>query len=213
MDGLLRAARAAALEAAESFEILVIDDGSRLDEAQALDRMAASCPEVRVIHHDRNRGYGAAIRRGIAESRMGWVFYTDGDGQYDPGDIRLLWRSWQAAPDADMFNGYKLKRHDPWPRVWLGEIYRRLARGLFALPIRDVDCDFRLMRGEFVRSLPLRCSGGGVGLELVRCAQARGARFIEAAIPHHPRRSGRSEFFTLRRVAQLAREMLSGVAR
>lgn len=209
MDGLLRAVHAVAPEVSERFEVIVIDDGSLPSEAQTLDRLAETYPGVRIVHHERTLGYGAAIRRGLGESRMDWVFYTDGDGQYDPKDIRLLWRRWQEDTTVDIVNGYKLKRSDPWPRVVLGEAYRLLAHNLFSLPIKDVNCDFRLMRGRLARDLPLGCDGGGIGLEIIRCAQELGARFTEVGIPHYPRLSGRSAFFTWRGVLQLIGEVSS----
>jgi len=206
--GLLEASHRIAPEVAERFEVLVVDDGSHPEETRSLDRIAAAYPTVRVLRHGRNRGYGAAIRSGIARSSMEWIFYTDGDGQYDPLDLRLLWRRWQEDQASDIVNGYKLNRSDTRLRIVLGEAYRRLARGLCGLPIRDVNCDFRLLRGSLARGLTLRSQGGAIGLELVLAAQARGARFSEVGVRHHPRLSGASAFFTPHGLWQFARELV-----
>ena len=183
--GLLEASHRIAPEVAERFEVLVVDDGSHPEETRSLDRIAAAYPTVRVLRHGRNRGYGAAIRSGIARSSMEWIFYTDGDGQYDPLDLRLLWRRWQEDQASDIVNGYKLNRSDTRLRIVLGEAYRRLARGL-----------------------TLRSQGGAIGLELVLAAQARGARFSEVGVRHHPRLSGASAFFTPHGLWQFARELV-----
>ncbi|HXT01917.1 MAG TPA: glycosyltransferase family 2 protein [Elusimicrobiota bacterium] len=204
--GLLDGAAAAADACAERHELLIVDDGSSPEEAARLDA-AAAARGARVVRHGRNLGYGAAIRRGLAEASSEWVFYTDGDGQYDPGELALLVDLWRADPGLDFLNGRKTSRSDPFPRRVLGGGYRLLARSLFSAPVSDVNCDFRLIRTSLLRRLSLASEGGGVGLELTRAAAAAGARFGEAGVTHLPRRHGRSEFFRPRGLLQLARDL------
>jgi glycosyltransferase involved in cell wall biosynthesis len=192
-------------ELCDDYEVIIVDDGSSDASGAVIDSLAAAYPEVRVVRHDRNRGYGAALRSGIKTSGKQWVFYTDSDGQYDVADLRRLHA---LSGTADVVNGYKESRSDPWYRVFLGKAYNFCVRRLFLVPIRDVDCDFRLMRGDLARSLDLRSEGGSICVELVKGLQARGARFAETPVRHLPRREGRSQFFRLKNLLA----MVTGLA-
>lgn len=192
-------------ELCDDYEVIIVDDGSSDASGAVIDSLAAAHPEVRVVRHDRNRGYGAALRSGIKTSAKEWVFYTDSDGQYDVGDLRRLHA---LSGTADVVNGYKERRSDPWYRVFLGKAYNFFVRRLFLVPIRDVDCDFRLMRGDLVRGLDLRSEGGSICVELVKGLQARGARFAEVPVRHLPRREGKSQFFRIKNLLA----MVAGLA-
>src|SRR6185295_6001382 len=96
------------------FEVIVVNDGSTDSTKSILDELARTYPQVRVIHHPHNRGYGAALRTGFASATKDLVAYTDGDAQYDPAELDVLWK--QLTPDADMVTGYKIRRSDPWHR-------------------------------------------------------------------------------------------------
>jgi glycosyltransferase involved in cell wall biosynthesis len=209
---LLDRAAAAARECADLHELLVVDDGSAPEEAARLDAEAAR-RGARVVRHPRNLGYGAAVRRGLSEARSEWVFYTDGDAQYDPAELERLVELWRADASLDFLNGRKTSRSDPFSRRLLGGGYRLLARSLFGAPVSDVNCDFRLMKTALLRRLSLASEGGGVGLELTRAAAAAGARFGETGVTHLPRRHGRSEFFRPRGLLQLARDLAHELAR
>src|SRR3954468_8110193 len=89
-----------------NFEIIVVNDGSADNTAEILDELARTYPEVRVVHHPVNRGYGGALRTGFASATRDLVFYTDGDAQYDPAEMEVLWRS--LNDDVDLVNGYKI---------------------------------------------------------------------------------------------------------
>jgi glycosyltransferase involved in cell wall biosynthesis len=206
IESLLVRGAAAAEADAERYELLVIDDGSSAEEAARLDAAAAR-RKARVVRHERNLGYGAAVRRGLAESRSEWVFYTDGDGQYDPAELLKLVDLWRADDKLDFLNGRKVSRSDPFSRRLLGSGYRLLARAAFGAPVSDVNCDFRLMRTSLLRGLALESQGGGIGLELTLAAAAAGARFSEADVTHLPRLHGESQFFRPRGLLQLARDL------
>jgi glycosyltransferase involved in cell wall biosynthesis len=186
----------------DDFEVLVVNDGSADATRAVLEELARASPHVRVIHHERNRGYGAALRTGFGHARKELVFYTDGDGQYDVRELAALRPLLTDAVGA--VNGYKIKRSDARSRIVIGGAYNRLARLLFRLPIRDVDCDFRLMRRQAVERLDLVSSSGVICVELVRKLHASGCVFAEAPVRHYPRRHGRSQFFTFGRVARTA---------
>jgi glycosyltransferase involved in cell wall biosynthesis len=190
----------------DDFEIIIVDDGSRDESPRIADELAARYPEVRTVHHEANRGYGGALKTGISSSTKSWVFYTDGDGQYDVEDLLKLR---PLTGRADVVNGFKSGRHDPWYRVVLGATYNFLIHRLFALPIKDVDCDFRLMRGDMVRSLDLQSDGGAICVEMVKGLQAGGATFAEVPVGHHEREAGKSQFFKLKNLVVMLHELLS----
>src|ERR1700690_1993388 len=134
-----------AREVTDDFEIFVINDGSQDDSGLILEEMVRLYPGyVRVIHEVRPSGYGGVLRKGFASAEKEWIFYTDGDAQYDPRELNVLVA--HLGDNADMVNGYKIVRHDPLHRVWLGIAYQYFVKIVFGLVIRDVDCDFRLIR-------------------------------------------------------------------
>jgi glycosyltransferase involved in cell wall biosynthesis len=177
----------------DDFEVIVVNDGSTDGTPAQLDALAKSHNQVRVIHHSRNEGYGAALRSGFAGAQKDLVFYTDGDGQYDVRELPVLYTL--LTPQVDVVNGFKIKRADNGVRKLIGAFYNRLARSFFVLPVRDVDCDFRLIRRIAVAPLNLTVTSGAVCVELVYQLARNGHRFAEAPIHHYPRRHGRSQIF------------------
>lgn len=180
------------------FEVIVVNDGSEDVTASIVDELAENYPQVRAVHHPHNRGYGGALRTGFATATKEWVAYTDGDAQYDPAEFALLWA--RIAPDVDLVNGYKIERSDPWYRVVIGTLYHHTVKFLFRLQVRDVDCDFRLMRRSIFDRVQLEKSTGVICLEMMRKIQAAGFRIVEVPVHHYHRTHGRSQFFNLRRV-------------
>jgi glycosyltransferase involved in cell wall biosynthesis len=186
----------------DDYEIIVVNDGSSDGTAAVLDALAQQVPQLRVIHHQHNCGYGGALRTGFMNATKDLVFYTDGDAQYDVNELSALLPL--LSQEVEVVNGYKLKRSDNRRRIILGGIYKRLARVLFNLPIRDVDCDFRLLRRSALQSVELVSNSGVVCTELIYKLRRAGCRFAETPVHHYPRMCGQSQFFTLRRVAQTA---------
>ena len=180
------------------FEVIVVNDGSTDSTREILDELARTYPRVRVIHHAGNRGYGAALRTGFASATKDFVAYTDGDAQYDPAELEVLWN--RMTPDADMVTCYKIRRSDPWHRVVIGRVYHHTVRLLFRLQVRDVDCDFRLMRREIFDRVRLEKDTGVICLEMMRKIQDAGFRVVEVPVHHYHRLHGRSQFFNFRRV-------------
>jgi glycosyltransferase involved in cell wall biosynthesis len=180
------------------FEVLVVNDGSADATAGICDELAKTYPQVRVIHHARNRGYGGALRTGFAAATKELVAYTDGDAQYDPAELEVLWR--RLTPEADMVNGYKISRSDPWHRIVIGRVYHHTVKLLFRLRVRDVDCDFRLMRREIFDRIRLERDTGVICLEMMRKIQDAGFRVVEVPVHHYHRTHGRSQFFNFGRV-------------
>jgi glycosyltransferase involved in cell wall biosynthesis len=184
---------------ADDFEILVINDGSQDDSALVLEEMARLYPgRVRLIQESRPSGYGGVLRKGFASSTKEWIFYTDGDAQYDPRELTQLVAG--LGPDVDMVNGYKIKRHDPLHRVWVGLAYQYFVKIAFALVIRDVDCDFRLLRRSIFDAIELESRSGTITFEMVKKIQDAGFKISEVPVHHYYRQYGTSQFFNVRRV-------------
>jgi glycosyltransferase involved in cell wall biosynthesis len=147
-----------ARELTPNFEVIIVNDGSADATAQIADELARTYPEVRVVHHERNRGYGGALRSGFEASTRELIFYTDGDAQYDPAEMAVLWRAFNEG--VDLVNGYKISRSDPLHRIVIGRIYHHTVKLLFGLRVRDVDCDFRLMRRSIFDKVRLEKNAG-----------------------------------------------------
>jgi glycosyltransferase involved in cell wall biosynthesis len=176
------------------FEVIVVNDGSHDDTAKVLDLLTFGyAPRLRVATHETNRGYGAALRTGFSLARKEFIFYTDGDGQYDPGELPLLLE--RMGPKTGLVNGYKIERNDPTHRVWIGSVYNFFARLLFRIRIRDVDCDFRLIRRELLDGIALTSTSGTICVELVRRLEQTGCETAEVPVHHFARQHGQSQFF------------------
>jgi glycosyltransferase involved in cell wall biosynthesis len=197
LPSLIGATFALAGRLTDDFEVIVVNDGSRDNPAAVLERLRRDYGErLRVVTHEVNQGYGAALRSGFAASRKDLVFYTDGDGQYDVNELPVVLE--RLGPRTGFVNGYKLVRHDPFHRVWIGRIYNSVARFLFGVEIRDIDCDYRLIRRQLLDEISLESTSGTVCVELVRKLETAGWDFAEAGVHHYPRLYGRSQFFRVR---------------
>jgi glycosyltransferase involved in cell wall biosynthesis len=186
-------------------EVIVVNDGSSDRSAAILAELEAREPLLRVVTHEHNRGYGGALLSGFAESKKQWIFYTDGDGQFDPSELELLV---QRALDAvDVVQGYKLRRADGVLRTVIGRVYHRFVKCMFGLHIRDTDCDFRLIRREALERITLVHTTGVICVELVRKLQDAGARFTEVGVHHYRRVHGTSEFFRVGAIARTLRDL------
>ncbi len=200
LPALITSAAETLNDLAQDYEIIVVDDGSTDSTPQVLEGLQRQYPFLRVVRHPRNLGYGAALRSGFSSATKQLVFYTDGDGQYDVGELRKLFARLEA--DVDVVNGYKLERADPALRTLIGKVYQRLTKALLNLKIRDVDCDFRLIRRPVLDAVSLTFRSGAICAELMAQIERAGFRIVEVPVHHYPRRSGQSQFFRLAPVAR-----------
>lgn len=182
----------------DDYEVVVINDGSRDDSAQVLDVLAARFDHLRVIHREQPSGYGGVLRGGFAAARKDWVFYTDGDAQYDARELSLL--AAHVREGVDMVNGYKIKRHDPFHRIIIGLAYQYFVKLAFGLTIRDVDCDFRLMKRDIFNHITLESTTGTITFEMIKKIQDAGYTITEVPVHHWYRQYGESQFFNFPRV-------------
>jgi len=183
----------------DDYEVIVVNDGSQDDTAKILEELTRIYPDhVRIVDHKQNRGYGAALRSGFAAAAKEFVFYTDGDGQYDPSEMTVLWS--EMRDDVDWVNGWKISRSDPIHRIVIGRLYHHFVKILFRLKVRDVDCDFRLMRRRIFDVVTLEKSSGIICLEMMKKFQDAGFRVAEHPVHHYHRAHGQSQFFNFPRV-------------
>lgn len=197
LPGLIDKTFAVLAEHVDDYEVIVVNDGSYDNTGEVLAALRQKHgPRMRVITHEANRGYGGALRTGFSSATKEYVFYTDGDGQYDVGEIPALLALME--PGVGLVNGYKLQRNDPWHRIWIGAVYNRFARFLFRIRLRDVDCDFRLIRRQLLEEIHLTSTSGTICVELVRKLELSPYRTVEVGVHHYPRLHGRSQFFRLR---------------
>jgi glycosyltransferase involved in cell wall biosynthesis len=202
---MVRDVRGALLDAVDDFEIIVIDDGSTDGSLAVLRRLADEVPELRIIEHPDNRGYGGALQSGFAAATKEWIFYTDGDAQYDAREIVRCLDA--ASDDVDVVQGYKIGRGDAWYRRLIGRVYHHTVKLLFGLPVRDTDCDFRLIRASVMAPIELTSTSGVICVELMYALTRADARFVEVGVSHHWRPHGRSQFFRLPRIARSAQQL------
>jgi glycosyltransferase involved in cell wall biosynthesis len=189
LRGLVEEARATLPSLAETFEILIVNDGSRDATPRIADELAAADPRVRAIHHPRNLGYGAALRSGFAAARHELIAFTDGDRQFKVADLgRLTAR--HAAGGADVVVGYRIKRADPLVRTLYARAYRLANRIFFGLRTTDVDCACKLFEREALRGINVESGGAFFSAELLIKLRATGRSVAEVGVPHYPRTAG-----------------------
>lgn len=180
------------------YEVIVIDDASTDKSREVLEELSKRYKKLKLVFHDKNKGYGGALKTGFKEASKELVFYTDGDGQYDVKELPLLLNL--MTDDVNFINGIKMTRRDPTYRVLAGNLYSFFARWLFWLPVYDVDCDFRLIKKDLLKKLHLTGGSGSICVELVKKAQRAGGKFRQVSVHHFERKFGQSQFFRPERI-------------
>jgi len=174
----------------DDLEVLVVDDGSADQTSAIVQRMTIADPRVRLIRHERNRGYGAALRTGFAAARKELVFFSDADGQFDlrelPGLLALV-------AQAPVVVGFRIKRNDPPHRLFIAKTYKLIVRLVFGLQVRDIDCAFKLFRRDVFEGILLESNGAFISSELLIKLKRRGVPILERGVNHYPRTTGYSK--------------------
>jgi glycosyltransferase involved in cell wall biosynthesis len=185
-------------EVTDDFEVIVVNDGSGDYTQDVLSTLIAKYPEVRIIPHEKNKGYGGALISGFTNSTKDLIFYTDGDAQYDVRELKILLQ--HLTPEVDWVNGYKISRSDPLHRKIIGRIYHWIVKVAFGIPLRDVDCDFRLIRKYMLDKVELTSESGVICVEMITKFHQAGFKAAEVPVHHFFRAYGKSQFFNFPRV-------------
>jgi glycosyltransferase involved in cell wall biosynthesis len=193
-------------ELTDDYEVIVVNDGSSDYTPEILNELATVYDHVRIVHHEKNQGYGGALRSGFANATKELIFYTDGDAQYDARELKLLYSA--LVEGVDMVNGYKISRSDPWYRAVIGRTYHWIAKLAFGLKLRDVDCDFRLMRREIFDKVHLESNSGVICVEMMKKIQDAGFVIAEVPVHHYHRVYGRSQFFNFSRTFRVGLDLM-----
>ena len=171
----------------QEYEILIVNDGSTDRTGLIADRLNNQYKVVRVVHHQTNKGYGAALISGFSNCICEWVFFTDSDNQFFMNEIEMLINE---IDDFDLIIGYRKKRRDPWYRILYGYAWARLVQILFDLRVKDINCAFKLIKKKALDDIELHSSGATINTELLVKMKLSGARVKEVGVSHRPRLFG-----------------------
>jgi len=187
IDAVVQNALATLPAYVNAYEIIVVDDGSRDRTSDIVAGLAASDDRIRLVRHERNRGYGAALISGFKASTGDFVMFMDADRQFNIRDMRLLV---PFAGEYDIVAGFRMERSDPLHRRVFAEMFNVSVRMLFGVHLRDIDCAFKLFRGDLLRVLPLTAPGALINTEIQAKARREGATLQQVGVHHYPRVAG-----------------------
>jgi len=182
--------------AGDNWEVLVVNDGSTDRTREITLELAAAEPRVRLVDHPANLGFGRAVRTGIENSIHDWVFYTDCDGQFDLGELNILWAH---RNEADVVSGFRRRRRDPGMRLVYSLGWNLITCMLFMRGFKDVDASFKLYRRSIFEKVVPESTSGVVDFEIMTLARGKGFRILQIPVSHYPRRAGTVSFETSRR--------------
>lgn len=197
-------ATSAAKNITDDYEIIVVNDGSRDKTAEIVEKLSKSDPHLRLVHHKENRGYGAAVKTGLAACAKDWIFFTDSDGQFHYDELE---RFVEATTSFDLVMGYRKKRMDPFHRVFVAQVLLKIWNFvLFGLTVRDVDCAYKLFSREVRDKIKLNTESAITVSEFIIKAHAYKFRIKQLPVTHYPRRYGEQTGGNWRVIARAARE-------
>jgi glycosyltransferase involved in cell wall biosynthesis len=200
----------------EDYEVIVVDDGSMDETGGIIDRLAGENSHVRPIHQPVNMGYAEALKAGFTSARCKLIFYTDSDLQFDVKEVKNML---PAIEDYDIVAGFRIYRFDPLTRLFVAWCYNLLARTIFRLRVRDIDCAFKLFRREVFDVIEIRSKKFFVDTEILAKARYHGFKMTEVGVRHYPRVGGSSTvrpshvISTLQELAKIWLEIYWGAGR
>ncbi len=192
---------------AGSWEVIAVNDGSRDRTAAVVEALHKKEPRIRVVSHAVNSGYGAAVKTGFASAKHEWIFFTDGDGQFN---VEEMGRFLPYLKDHDLVVGYRIDRADPFMRKANAFAWGTLVRTLFMLRgVRDIDCAFKFVRKDVFKKFKLETTGAMISTELLVKSSKNGLRIMELGVNHYPRRAGVQTGAKLSVIARAFKELFS----
>ncbi len=201
-----RAALAALGHICDDFEIIIVDDGSKDRTAEIADRLADEHPTVRAVHNAPNLGYGGALQRGFREANKPWVFYTDGDGQFDFSEIAMLL---PLLKEYDIVSAYRLNRQESFVRRLNARCWTTLVNFVFNLKLRDIDCAFKIYPRRLFDEIEMSSTGALIDAEVLARAKRLGYRIGQVGVHHFPRTAGLSTGANLGVIIRAFRELFA----
>ena len=187
------------------FEVIIVDDGSSDRTGRIADEIAASNDRVKVVHHQNNLGYGAALKSGFKEAQKQLVFYTDGDGQFDISEMPLLL---PLIEKYDIVSCFRLNRQDNLLRRINGFCWTKLVCVLFGLKVRDIDCAFKLYKRKIFDNIKLSSTGALIDAEILARAVRKGYSLTQKGVHHYPRTAGEQTGANFRVISRAFKELL-----
>ena len=189
----------------DAFEIIIVNDGSKDRTGEIIDALAQRDARVKPIHHKVNRGYGGALTTGFKAATGYYVMFMDSDRQFDINDLALLT---PFARRFDIVAGFRKERHDPIHRRINALIFNLAVRTLFGIHLYDIDCAFKLFRGDLLRSMELTAPGALINTEIQAKARRQGATLEQVGVNHYPRIAGTATGGNWRVIARAMKETL-----
>jgi glycosyltransferase involved in cell wall biosynthesis len=197
-------ARNAAKQVSKEYEIIVVNDGSTDRTEEIVKEMQKFDQNIRIISHKKNKGYGAAVKTGLASCKKDWIFFTDSDGQFHYDELQKFV---DHTGGSDLIIGYRRKRMDPFHRVFVAQVLLKIWNFLlFGLTVRDVDCAYKLFKKEVRDSIKLETESAITVTELLVKAKSLGYRIIQLPVNHYPRKFGEQTGGNWRVIAKAAKE-------
>ncbi len=185
------------------FEALVVDDGSTDGTGAIVEAIARDNPRVKLISHPVNLGYGAALRSGFEAASYQWTFFTDSDGQFDLGEMADFV---PLLAEADIVAGYRISRQDNLYRRFLGWTYTTVMNLFFGVKVRDVNCAFKFIRSDLLKSFTLLSEGALINAEMLAIARRKKLRIVEKGVHHYPRPAGEQSGGSARVISRAIKE-------
>ncbi len=204
VERVTRAAVEIAQKITADWEVVVVNDGSRDRTGEIADRLAAEIAGVRAVHNNPNLGYGGALARGFREARKNWIFYTDGDGQFDFNELPPLL---PLLEKYDIVSCYRLDRQDPFMRKANAFAWGTLVNLLFRLGLRDIDCAFKIYPRTFIEQIELKSRGALIDTEMLAKARNLGYSITQVGVHHYPRTAGQQTGANLKVILRAFREL------
>jgi len=199
-----RAALSACQRLVDDYEIIIVNDGSKDRTGEIAERLAAEQPRVRVVHNQPNRGYGGALQRGFREATKDWIFYTDGDGQFDFDELE---RVLPLLDRHEIVSAYRLDRKDPPMRRLNAFCWTTLVNTLFSMRIRDIDCAFKVYPRELFAEIEMRSTGALIDTEILAKATRLGYTIGQVGVHHYPRVAGEQTGANFRVILRAFKEL------
>jgi glycosyltransferase involved in cell wall biosynthesis len=200
----LESTAAAARRHCSDFEIVVVDDGSTDGTVHLVEALQLTYPTLRLIRHETNRGYGEALHTGFSACQLEYVFFTDADNQFDMDELPLLLA---GTAHSDIVAGYRRVRRDPKMRLLNAWLWNRLVRLLFYVPVRDIDCAFKLFKRSAIANIEIESRGAMINTEIMVKLARAGWRIVEVGVTHRPRQGGEPQGARLRVIARAFAEV------